>query len=116
MSKEKRLIDANALAEHIKDLPTWWADDGDVYGVRYPDGMFECEDVISSIEDAPTVDAVKVVRCKDCKHYQSYGRTSLPVDGKSIKAGWCYRRIRYDEEYRMLPDDFCSYGERKDDE
>lgn len=60
MSKEKRLIDANALAEHIKDLPTWWADDGDVYGVRYPDGMFECEDVISSIEDAPTVDAVEI--------------------------------------------------------
>ena len=60
MSKEKRLIDANALAEHIEDLPTWWADDGDVYGVRYPDGMFECEDVISSIEDAPTVDAVEI--------------------------------------------------------
>lgn len=57
-----------------------------------------------------------VVRCKDCKHYHHYGRTSLLVAGKNIKAGWCNRRIRYEEEYRMLPDDFCSYGERKEGE
>lgn len=34
-------------------------------------------------------------------------------NGKNIKAGWCYRRIRYDEEYRMPPDGFCSYGKRR---
>ena len=38
---------------------------------------------------------------------------SLLADGKNIKAGWCYRRIRYDEEYRMPPDGFCSYGKRR---
>lgn len=82
------------------------------------------EDIVSygvsfdTIRDFPAADVapVEVVRCKDCKFYQSYGRTSLLVDGKNIKAGWCNRRIRYDEEYRMLPDDFCSYGERKEDE
>lgn len=58
-------------------------------------------------------DVVEVVRCKDCKHYRSYGRTSLLVDGKNIKAGWCQRRMRYDEEHRMLPTDFCSYGVKK---
>lgn len=58
-------------------------------------------------------DFVEVIRCKDCKHYKSYGRTSLLVDSKNIKAGWCQRRMRYDEEHRMLPDDFCSYGERR---
>lgn len=59
-----RLIDANALAKHIKDLPTWWADDGGVYpggSMKYPDGMFYPEDIISSIDNAPTVDAVEVV-------------------------------------------------------
>ena len=61
----------------------------------------------------PTADVVEVVRCCECKHYRSYGRTSLLVDGKNIKAGWCQRRMRYDEEHRMLPDDFCSYGEKK---
>ena len=48
-----RYIDAEKLVEHIKDLPTWWADDGGVYGVsmKYPEGMYDCEDIISSIEN-----------------------------------------------------------------
>ena len=62
----------------------------------------------------PAADVAPVVRCKDCKHFKHYGKTSLLIDGKNIKAGWCYRRARYNEEYRMTPDDFCSYGERKD--
>ena len=66
------------------------------------------------IEMQPTVDAVEVVRCLECKHFRHYGKTSLFINGKNIKAGWCQRRIRYDEEYRMTADDFCSYGERKD--
>lgn len=105
MSKEKRLIDANTL-----ELANFTVTQESEYARGWNDALNTAR------INAPTVDAVKVVRCKDCKHYQSYGRTSLPVDGKSIKAGWCYRRIRYDEEYRMLPDDFCSYGERKDGE
>ena len=72
-------------------------------------------DVKFDIEEAPAVDAVPVVRCKYCKHYRHYGRTSLLIDGENKKAGWCQRRIRYDEEHRMLPDDFCSYGERRAD-
>lgn len=70
--------------------------------------------LLGLIEKAPTVDAVVVTRCKDCKHFKNYGKTSLLIDGKNIKAGWCHRRARYDEEYRMPPDGFCSYGERKD--
>ena len=52
-----RPIDANALLEHIKGLPTWWADGGGVYGqaMKYPEGMFDVEDVVSSIENAPTL-------------------------------------------------------------
>ena len=71
------------------------------------------EDVIMMIKTAPTVDAVPVVRCQECKHFRHYGKTSLFINGKNIKAGWCQRRISYDEEYRMTADDFCSYGERK---
>lgn len=70
--------------------------------------------LLGLIEKAPAVDAVIVTRCEDCKHFKDYGKTSLRIDGKNIKAGWCHRRARYDEEYRMLPDGFCSYGERKD--
>lgn len=62
------------------------------------------------INRVPPADVAPVVRCKDCKHFKDYGKTSLLVDEENIKAGWCYRRVRYDEEYRMPPDGFCSYG------
>lgn len=69
----------------------------------------------SEIRKLPAADVAPVVRCKDCKHFKNYGKTSLLMDGKNIKAGWCHRRARYDEEYRMPPDGFCSYGEPKMD-
>ena len=49
------------------------------------------------IADTPTVDAVPVVRCKDCKH--EFG-------GSCIICGFQQRE----------PEDFCSYGERRDGE
>ena len=70
--------------------------------------------VYAVIAAFPAADVAPVVRCKDCKHFKNYGKTSLLIDGKNIKAGWCHRRARYDEGYRMPPDGFCSYGERKD--
>lgn len=50
-----------------------------------------------AIDNAPTISAISVVRCKDCKHY----------DGKWFCniCGIPSRR----------PYDFCSYGERKED-
>lgn len=45
---------------------------------------------------------------------EGMAKTSLFINGKNIKAGWCQRRISYYEEYRMTADDFCSYGERKE--
>ena len=67
----------------------------------------------SDYKPAADVEEVKC-RCKDCKYYRSYGRTSLVFEGKNIQCGWCYLRARSDEERRMLPFDFCSYGERRD--
>lgn len=50
-------IDRNQLLEHIKGLPTWWVDTVGVYEktLKYPDGVFDPEDVIASIENAPAV-------------------------------------------------------------
>lgn len=58
-------------------------------------------DEVSGVIDAcPTVDAVPVVRCKDCKHYER---------------DECYhpRHERHLQSIPQSPDDFCSYGERK---
>lgn len=54
------------------------------------------------IDNAPTVDAVPVVRCKDCnmcKIVEYYGGGE--------------KRVCRLFDRSMLPDDFCSYGERK---
>lgn len=53
------------------------------------------------IDEQPTVDAVEVVRCKDCKYYTSY----------------CCHYHETDEHGTpifMNDSGFCSYGERKE--
>lgn len=85
-----RLIDADALWDELtEDLG-----DGDVL-YRIPP---------NAIDDAPTVDAVPVVRCKDCKHYEMGVCLKIYSDGNVSKDAW----------QRRKPVDFCSYGERKD--
>lgn len=89
MATEKRLIDANALIEFVDTRTSKW--------IYKPDLFW-------AIEQQPTVDAVEVVRCKDCKNYV--------VDGL-----WCNSNCCVGENHaNWYPDDFCSYGERKDND
>lgn len=55
--------------------------------------------------NARTVDAVEVVRCKDCKHYDLGVCLKIYSAGNAHPEAWQPRR----------PEDFCFYGERKDD-
>lgn len=57
----------------------------------------------AEIKDAPTVDAVPVVRCQDCIHYEMGVCLKIYDDGAANKDAWQERN----------PNDFCSYGERK---
>ena len=59
------------------------------------------------IENAPTVDAVEVVRCKDCKWFADNN------NGEWYGC-WLYNTILSNERDKPGRDDFCSYGERKD--
>ena len=87
-----RLIDADALKKKA-----------DMRGrcLRPLVTAFQMCVTVHDIDDAPTIDAVPVVRCKDCK-YSAYGTD-----------GWNYLCNR-----KMLglvrKNDFCSFGERKD--
>ena len=58
----------------------------------------------SIIDRMPTVDAVKVVRCKDCIHYDFGVCLKIYSDGAVSQYAWQARK----------EDDFCSYGERED--
>lgn len=57
-----------------------------------------------ALQDTPTVDAEVVVRCKDCKHYDMGVCLKIYSAGNAHPEAWQPRR----------PEDFCSYGERKD--
>ena len=91
MANEKRLIDANALIDRLKFK--WRVSE---FGLHR--GL---ESAIAQCNKALTVDAVEVVRCKDCKHYYFSERCSLLG--------------QWPEEPEMDKDDFCSYGERRTD-
>jgi hypothetical protein len=64
--------------------------------------------VIQLIAEAPTVDAVEVVRCKECIHWYEPDGVCLKIysDGAVSSYAWQDRN----------PDDFCSYGERRNDD
>ena len=82
---KKRLIDANALRTQFDDIPPFIGMTGGC--------------VQQCIDKAPTVDAVEVVRCKDCE------RTEESMHSGCV---WCIEHSK-----TMLENDFCSYGERK---
>lgn len=76
------------------------------------------EDIIAKeiIRNAPTVDAVPVVRCRDCIEFEEIGKH--PTNNRGTPFGYCYH---WDYEEGMLPNevdggDFCSYGERKEEQ
>lgn len=41
-----------------------------------------------AIEDAPTVDAVEVVMCKDCEHYHEDTHSLCDYHAASVCPGW----------------------------
>ena len=85
-----RPIDADALAKFID------------YGhLNNPnEKLYSENDIREMIDMTPTIDAVPVIRCKDCKHYYALNEVR----------GNC-------SEYNFIEKislDYCSWAERKD--
>lgn len=59
------------------------------------------------LRDIPTVDAVPVVRCEKCEHWVKND------DGQCVCALFDIANS-YGEPVVTKPDDFCSYGKRKE--
>ena len=101
MATEKRLIDANALLELVQfRLPI---------DNQNAEVIAGCVDITRRlIENAPTVDAVEVVRCKDCKHYKPQNQGAH----RNCTTPYCMRMVAV----KVSPDDFCSHGEGREGE
>ena len=82
-----RLIDGDALIAWIKGSQQMTS---------------KMKNIICYIKSMPTIDAVEVVRCKECEHMYD----GLKNDGYLI----CHKF-----NYFINADDFCSYGEREGD-
>ena len=82
-----RLIDADATKRRVADT--------------FFDTLIPC--VNRALDDSPTIDAVPVVRCRECIHYFSGACLKIYSDGNVSQDAWQERN----------EDDFCSYGKRK---
>ena len=88
MATKKRLIDANALMERLKFKRK-------ISEVGLYRGL---ESAMAQCAKAPTVDAVEVVRCKDCE-YTCPGTSGIVCTmwGAGTEPdGWCYKAERKD--------------------
>ena len=103
MATEKRLIDANELKKFPIRIDHYDKVNGNEHFV------LGIESVLEYAENLPTVDAVEVVRCKDCKHYDnSEGICWCELNSKFYPGGL---------DWHCFPEDgFCSYGERRTDD
>ena len=93
-----RTIDADALKNSVPNTHV------DIFENCRNCELLDDEQVNELIDNAPTIDAVPVVRCKDCKCWTEW----------SNGTGSCSRFAL--DWIGTDADDFCSMGERKDDE
>jgi hypothetical protein len=110
--EKMRLIDADAFSDFIKKTVHEHG-----YEARRICDALTVGDVLNSVcaeldgtalegfKNAPTVDAVPVVRCRDCKRYQN------EVGDDEYAIGWCpFITINL-----VSRNDFCTWGKRKED-
>ncbi|MBP3311991.1 MAG: hypothetical protein J6L72_07135 [Butyricicoccus sp.] len=92
---EKRLVDVKKLIEHCLDAVSKLEDQGDITAA-YAIKIY----VLWYLADVEPVDAVPVVRCRDCVH-------GIGGNGGIACTEFC--------NVIHKPEDFCSRGERKED-
>ena len=129
MANEKRLIDANAMKHRleahiatviykgINGIPTSYDSCNPTeYLKGYERGAIETANLALGQQ---IVDAVEVVRCKDCQMWKCHG---MPFD---ITTGTCHNPIFHFHHGHVIDEcfmpvtnetDFCSYGERREGE
>ena len=92
MANEKRLIDADRAMEIVRNQ-----------GIAHPNAYHLTNYAMLILREAPTVDAVEVVRCKYC--IKRYDTDECPM---------CF--VSDGKYYEFTQDDgFCDRGERKEE-
>ena len=94
-----RLIDADALIEKFNEKANMAEC---LIDARTAERFATFCALADAVEEMPTVEAVPVIRCKDCKfrYWDDW-----------LEEYFCQCHAEY---MQVLPDDFCSYAERKE--
>jgi hypothetical protein len=92
----KEYIDRAEYRERLSDLESWCQD------LRKP-GLTQA---LQMFDEIPAADVTEVIPCRECKHYDMGVCLKIYSDGNMHTEAWQPRR----------PEDFCSYGERKETE
>ena len=90
------------LIELVSDAELPMKNDGKTIGwfaLGFHEALYMADHLIAN-------DVVPVVRCKDCKHYKPQSKSAH----WNSTTPYCCRCTTV----KVSPDDFCSYGERKD--
>jgi hypothetical protein len=106
---EELVLAVNAGARAIENTKRY-------HGASYCMGVFsdnhqeipylKAAEILRGVDEIPAADVAPVVRCKDCANCVAYRKRNGEV--------YFYKCEFHDIE--VEPDDFCSYGERKDGE
>lgn len=91
-----RSIDADTLIDK-----SYWHGEMPSYDNPFPHGRDAVD--VEDIENAPTVDAVPVIRCKDCKRWRK------DVAGYAEFIGYCELA-----KWMIEKNGYCVHGERKE--
>ena len=91
-----RLVDAKGLFDKVGKIKP-----------RSKEHYKSIGEFMNLITNSSTIDAVEVVRCQECEYWKCNPNTK--------NYGVC-KKVSYDDfEVVMEKDDFCSYGERRED-
>ena len=97
-----RLIDVEKLKDAIIVVSKMYGNSHEVEEVK--------KLLVELLDRCPTVDAVPVVRCKECIYFEA--KNNLETQGVCMCGE---KEMNYGGEFYPFADDFCSYGERKEE-
>lgn len=95
-----RLIDADYVLGHLKP----YEKSDEEWGVT---GGTALRLIHKAVNNAPTVDAAPVVRCKNCKHLCVWNRKDMYAFCPKTNIAF----LPFEQDTRTF---FCGFGERKD--
>lgn len=90
----KDFIEREAYRNELAALESWCQD------LRKP-GL---KQALEMFDEVPSATVTEVIPCKECIHYEQGVCLKIYQDGNLHSEAWQPRK----------PEDFCSYGERKD--